>query len=177
VYEGWLSVGYLIDKNIEINGTSYPIEAISYYDALNNFDYDSLNNELKFAMPFDWNLDRLKEVSVYVHEEITIPNPSPLAGNAYTGTLNNIDLSPKSIMVDRTNSSKDIVHIMLTKPNILDIAQKIVQNDDGTSISKNNQNVKNQMAFTLSPSRNAANISSMMDSNSMNMSMNGGGSM
>lgn len=177
VYEGWLSVGYLIDKNIEINGTSYPIEAISYYDALNNFDYDSLNNELKFAMPFDWNLDRLKEVSVYVHEEITIPNPSPLAGNAYTGTLNNIDLSPKSIMVDRTNSSKDIVHIMLTKPNILDIAQKIVQNDDGTSISKNNQNVKNEMAFTLSPSRNATNIGSMMDSNSMNMSMNGGGGM
>jgi hypothetical protein len=66
---------------------------------------------------------------------------------------------------------------MLTKPNILDIAQKIVQTDDGTSISKNNQNVKNEMAFTLSPSRNATNIGSMMDSNSMNMSMNGGGGM
>ena len=133
VYEGWLSVGYSVDKNIEINGTSYPIQAISYYDQLNNFNYDSLNNELKFAMPFDWNLDRLKKVSVYVHEELSIPNPSPLAANGYTGTINNIDLSPKTIMVDRTNSSKDIVHVMLTKPDILDIAQKIVQNNDGTS--------------------------------------------
>ncbi len=175
VYEGWLSVGYSIDKNIEINGTSYPIQAISYYDELNNFNYDSPNNELKFGMPFDWNLDRLKKVSVYVHEELSIPNPSPLAANGYTGTINNIDLSPKSIMVDRTNSSKDIVHVMLTKPDILNIAQKIVQNDDGTSISKNNQNVKNEMTFTLSPSKNATNTGSMMGSNSMNMSMNGGG--
>ena len=175
VFEGWLSVGYSIDKNIEINGTSYPIQAISYYDELNNFNYDSLNNELKFAMPFDWNLDRLKKVSLYVHEEISIPNPSPLAANGYTGTINNIDLAPKSIMVDRTNSSKDIVHIMLLKPNILDIAQKIVQSDDGTSISKTNQNVTNEMKFTLSPSRNATNTGSMMGSNSMNMSMTGGG--
>jgi hypothetical protein len=177
VYEGWLSVGYSVDKNIEINGTSYPIQAISYYDELNNFNYDSLNNELKFGMPFDWNPDRLKKVSVYVHEELSIPNPSPLAANGYTGTINNIDLSPKSIMVDRTNSSKDIVHVMLTKPDILDIAQKIVQNDNGTSISKTNQNVKNEMTFTLSPSKNATNTGSMMDSNSMNMTMNGGGGM
>ena len=177
VFEGWLSVGYSIDKNIEINGTSYPIQAISYYDELNNFNYDSLNNELKFAMAFDWNLDRLKKVSVYVHEEISIPNPSPLAANGYTGTVNNIDLSPKSIMVDRTNSSKDIVHIMLIKPDILDIAQKVVQSDDGTSISKNNQNVTNEMKFTLSPSKNATNTGSMMNSNSMNMSMNGGAGM
>jgi hypothetical protein len=95
-----------------------------------------LNNELKFAMPFDWNLDRLKKVSLYVHEEISIPNPSPLAGNGYTGTLNNIDLSPKSIMVDRTNSSKDIVHIMLTKPNILDIAQKMYRRIMSTILVK-----------------------------------------
>jgi hypothetical protein len=67
---------------------------------------------------------------------------------------------------------------MLTKPNILDIAQKIVQNDDdGTSSIKNNQNVKSEMTFTLSPSRNAADTGSMMDSNSMNMSMNSGGGM
>ena len=41
VYEGWLSVGYSIDKDLEINGTDYTIDAISYYDTLNNFTYDS----------------------------------------------------------------------------------------------------------------------------------------
>ena len=72
-------------------------------------------NELQFAMPFDWNLDRLKKVNLYVHEEISIPNPSPLAANGYEGTVNNIDLSNNSLLVDRTNSSKDVVHIHVNK--------------------------------------------------------------
>jgi hypothetical protein len=166
VYEGWLSVGYSIEKDLQINGTSYPIQAISYYDELKNFNYDSSSNELKFAMPFDWNLDRLKNVSVYVHEEISIPNSSPLAANGYKGTINNIDLSPNLIMVDRTNSSKDIVHFMLTKPTVIDIAQKIIEN------SKNNQNMTNEMTFTLSLSQSVVNPGSMVNSNSMNMPMN-----
>jgi hypothetical protein len=76
-------------------------------------------------MPFDWNLDRLKKVNLFVHEEISISNPSPLASNGYEGTVNNIDLSPNLIMVDRTNSTKDVVHFMLTKPAVMDLAQKV----------------------------------------------------
>ena len=170
VYEGWLSVGYSIDKDLEINGTDYTIDAISYYDALNNFNYDSLANELKFAMPFDWNLDRLKKVNLYVHEEISIPKPSPLAANGYKGTVNNIDLTNKSLLVDRTNSSKDVVHIMLTKPTVMDIAQKIVENNSNI---QNNQSKTTEMTFTLSPSKNT--ITGNMNSNSMNMPMNNGG--
>ena len=169
VYEGWLSVGYSIDKDLEINGTDYTIDAISYYDALNNFNYDSSANELKFAMPFDWNLDRLKKVNLYVHEEISIPKPSSLAANGYKGTVNNIDLTNKSLLVDRTNSSKDVVHIMLTKPTVMDIAQKIVENNSNI---QNNQNKTTEMTFTLSPSKNT--ITGNMNSSSMNMPMNGG---
>jgi hypothetical protein len=168
VYEGWLSVGYTTDKEFQINGVSYPIQAISYYDELKNFNYNSSDNELKFAMPFDWNLDRLEKVNLYVHEEISIPNPSPLADKGYRGTVNNIKLSPNLIMIDRTNSSKDIVHIMLTKPIVLDIAKKV-----GEENSSNNQNMTNIMKFTLSPSQNAVNPGSMIGSSSMNMSMNG----
>jgi hypothetical protein len=164
IYEGWLSVGYTIDKDIDINGTSYPIDAISYYDALNDFKYDPSNNELKFTMPFDWNLDRLKKVNLYVHEEVSIPNPSPLAANGYTGTINNIDLNPNLVLVDRTNSSKDIVHIMLTKPTVLDIAQKL---HEITKNNKNNQTITQEMKFTLSPSNDIN--SGSMDSASMNM--------
>ena len=171
VFEGWLSVGYTLDKGIQINGATYPIETISYYDKLKNFTYNSSNNELQFAMPFDWSLDRLKKVNLNVHEEISIPNPSPLAANGYEGTVNNIDLSPNLLMVDRTNSTKDVVHFMLTKPDVLDLAQKVEDNS-----SKNNQNMTNEMTFTLSPSKNAINPGSMIGSNSMNMSMNNGSS-
>ena len=170
VYEGWLSVGYTMDKDLEINGTDYTIDAISYYDALNNFNYDSSANELKFAMPFDWNLDRLKKVNLYVHEEISIPKPSPLTANGYKGTVNNIDLTNKSLLVDRTNSSKDVVHIMLTKPTVMDIAQKIVENN--SNIQNNNQSKTTEMTFALSPSKNT--ITGNMTSGTMNMPMNGG---
>lgn len=172
VYEGWLSVGYSIDKDLEINGTAYTIDAISYYDALNNFNYDSSANELKFAMPFVWNLDRLKKVNLYVHEEISIPKPSPLAANGYKGTVNNIDLTNKSLLVDRTNSSKDVVHIMLTKPTVMDIAQKIVENN--SNIQNNQSKTTEEMTFTLFPSKNTITGNMNMNSSSMNMPMNGG---
>lgn len=177
VYEGWLSVGYTLDKNLQINGVSYPIDAISYYDALKNFNYDSSNNALKFAMPFDWNLDRLEKVNLYVHEEVSIPNPSPLAAKGYKSSVNNIDLPPNLIMIDRTNSSKDVVHIMLTKPTVMDIAQKVVENSNNSSKnSKNNQNMTNEMKFTLSPSKTAVNPGAMiMNNNSTNIPMSDGG--
>jgi hypothetical protein len=74
-------------------------------------------------------------------------------------------------MLDRTNSTKDVVHFMLTKSNVLDLAKKVEDNS-----SKNNQNMTNEMTFTLSPSKNAINPGSMIGSNSMNMSMNNGNS-
>jgi hypothetical protein len=172
VFEGWLSVGYTVDKDFQINGESYPIQAISYYDELKNFNYNSSNNELQFAMPFDWNLDRLKKVNVYVHEEVSIPNPSPLTAKGYEGTVNNIELAPNLIMLDRTNSTKDVLHIMLTKPAVMDLAQKVADNSNSSNNSKNNQNMTNQMTFTLSPSNKAINPGSMIGSNSMNMPMN-----
>ena len=56
---------------------------------------------------------------------------------------------------------------MLTKPAVLDLAQKVADNS-----SKNNQNMTNEMTFTLSPSKTAVNPGSMIGPNSMNMSMN-----
>ena len=76
-------------------------------------------------------------------------------------------MSPNLTIIERTNSSKDIVNIMLTKPRVLDIAQKIVEEEN----SSNNQNMTKEMAFTLFPSQNVVNPGSMRGSNSKNMSM------
>jgi hypothetical protein len=58
---------------------------------------------------------------------------------------------------------------MLTKPTVMDIAQKIVENNSNI---QNNQNKTTEMTFTLSPSKNT--ITGDMNSSSMNMPMNGG---
>ena len=60
---------------------------------------------------------------------------------------------------------------MLAKPAVLDLAQKVADNN-----RNNNQNMTNEMTFTLSPSKNAVNPGSMIGPNSMNMSMNNNGS-
>ena len=74
--------------------------------------------------------------------------------------------------MDRTNSSKDVVHIMLTKPIVMDIAQNIADKGNMSSMIENNQNVTNEMTFTLSPSKHAN--TGTMNSSSMNMPMTGG---
>jgi hypothetical protein len=93
-------------------------------------------------------------VNLYVNEEISIPNPSPIAVKGYTGTVNDIKLAPNLLRIDRTNSTKDIVHSMLIKPNVLDNAQKIAKVNSKNNNNNNNQNMINEMIFTLSPSQN-----------------------
>ena len=114
-------------------------------------------------------------MNLYVHEEISIPKLSPLPANGYNGTINNIDLKPNSLLVDRTNSSKDVVHIMLTKPTVMDLAQKVVENNNNTTTTniQNNQTITNEMTFTLSPSENTT-TGTMNSSSMMNMPMTGG---
>jgi len=55
----------------------------------------------------------------------------------------------------------------------MDIAQKIEDKSNMSSIIENNQNItKNEMTFTLSPSKHAN--TGTMNSSSMNMPMTGG---
>lgn len=61
--------------------------------------------------------------------------------NPYVGTINGMDVT-KDLMIDPTNSTKDVVHFMIPKPVVMQIAQhvnKIGQAGDGL------------MKFTLKP--------------------------
>src|ERR671919_2401300 len=69
------------------------IQVISYYDELEDFNFDPSTKEMQFTMPFDWNISRLEENKVTVHQEILIPKPSELVARSYTGTINSIDVT------------------------------------------------------------------------------------
>jgi hypothetical protein len=143
IYDGYLSVGNII----------------SYYDKLKDISYDNKNNKLKFDMPFNWNLSRIKNVKIFVHEEISIPKPSPFANQSYSGEVNGIPLPAKMLMIDPTNSSKDVVHFMIPKDGLISIAENVNKNGNSTS---------GLMNFGLKPGGNLSsrgtmnmNISSM----------------
>lgn len=145
-YDGWLSVGAVENQQVSLDkGNSsnpIPIQMISYYDELNNFSFDPATKEMQFTMPFDWNLTRLEKNKIMVHQEILIPKPSELIANSYVGTINGVDVT-KNLMIDPTNNTKDVIHFMISKPVVMQIAQHV---------SKNGQAADGLMRFTLEPS-------------------------
>ena len=86
-----------------------------------------------------------------VHQEVSIPNGSALASNSYVATINNIDVT-KNLMVDPSNSTKNVVHFMLPKPEVVQIAKEV--NNNGHAAASNGL-----MEFTLAPSTNQTSTS------------------
>jgi hypothetical protein len=147
VYDGWLSVGSTENQQISLsNGEQVQIQIISYYDDLKDFRFDPTRKQIEFTMPFDWNITRLEENNLMVHQEITIPKQSDLASVSYIGKVNGIDVT-KNLMLDDSNSSKNVIHFMLPKPVVMQIAEQV---------NNNGQDSNKLMQFSLEPSESIA---------------------
>ena len=73
IYDSWLSIGIAVDQQINVNGKQIPIKVISYYEKINNFNFQPSNKLLSWSMPFNWKLTRIKQQPIFVHEEIRLP--------------------------------------------------------------------------------------------------------
>ena len=146
VYDGWLSVGSVREQHVSLNGEQIPIQLLSYYDDINNFDFNQIKKQIQFTMPFNWNITRLEEQKqVMVHEEVSIPKGSSLASKSYIGTINGINVT-KNLMVDPSNRTKDVVHFMLPKPVVIQLAEQVNKNQSASN---------GLMEFTLQPTDSA----------------------
>jgi hypothetical protein len=165
IYDSWLSIGNTENKQVNIGGKQIPIKIISYYDRLNNFGFDNKNMQMQFDMPFNWNLSRLNKANIFVHEEVNVPKPNAFtAKGSYVGKVNGIDIS-KDVMLDNTNPSKDVIHVMIPKNTVIQLADQV---------NKSGQASAGLMKFTLQPGMRSMSSSS----NSMgSMSMSSMGSM
>jgi hypothetical protein len=147
VYDGWLSVGSTENQQISLSdGEQVQIQIISYYDDLKDFRFDPTKRQIEFTMPFDWNITRLEENNLMVHQEITIPKQSELASVSYIGKVNGIDVT-KNLMLDDSNSTKNVIHFMLSKPVVMQIAEQV---------NNNGQDSNKLMLFSLEPSESIA---------------------
>jgi hypothetical protein len=120
------------------------ISIIAYYDQIGNYQYDPDSKKMSFVMPFSWSPDNLKQVSV-VHQELKIPRSfASFVVTKYDATVNGISLPDKAISIDDyTSDEYRIVHLILYKQEI-------------ETISKQQQNQKSEMDFSLSPSNQTA---------------------
>jgi len=144
-YDGWLSIGAVNNQQVSLDGDGskkpIPVQIISYYDELKDFSFDPSTKAMQFAMPFDWNVTRLETNKIMVHQEVNLPPPSERSAESYVGTINGMNVT-KNLMIDSTNSTKDVVHFMIPKPVVMQIAQQV---------TKNGQAGEGLMKFTLKP--------------------------
>ncbi|MDQ4014026.1 MAG: hypothetical protein M3146_09935 [Thermoproteota archaeon] len=153
VYDGWLSVGSTLNQQVSLsNEKQIPIEIVSYYDDIKDFNFDETKKQIQFTMPFNWNITRLEDQKqLMVHQEVSIPKGTSLAAQSYTGTINGVDVT-KNLMVDPSNSTKNVVHFMLPKPAVIQVAEQV--NNNGHAAGSNGL-----MEFSLTPSINASSSS------------------
>ena len=126
-----------------VGGKDTQIKMTSYYDKLRNVTFDNKEMKLGFDMPFDWNLSRIRNVNIFVHEEISIPKPNNFTSKgSYSGVVNGIDVS-KQLVLDNSNPKEDVIHFMLPKDKLVSLAEQMA-NSSQSSIEL--------MKFSLKPS-------------------------
>ena len=160
-FDSYLSIGDVLATNLTYGNKDYNTTLISYYDKVQNFTFEPENLKVRWEMPFDWNVSRIKANNIFVHEEISIPKPSPFANQSYSGEVNGIPLPARMLMIDPTNSSKDVVHFMIPKDGIISLAENANKNGNSTS---------GLMKFELKPGGNLSSRGSMMNMNISSMS-------
>ena len=143
VFDGYLSIGNVENYNATVGGKDTQIKMTSYYDKLRNITFDNKEMKLGFDMPFDWNLSRIRNVNIFVHQEISIPKPNNFTSNgSYSGVVNGIDVS-KQLVLDNSNPKEDVIHFMLPKDKLVSLAEQMA-NSSQSSIEL--------MKFSLKPS-------------------------
>jgi len=154
LFDGYLSIGNIDNYMAIIDGKETHIKLTSYYDKLRNITFDNKEMKLAFDMPFDWNLSRLQDVNIFVHEEISIPKPNNFASNeSYSGVVNGIDVS-NQLVLDNSNPKEAVIHFMLPKDKLVSL---------GEQMNNNSKSSVGLMKFALKPSTETAtaNMTSM----------------
>jgi hypothetical protein len=148
-FDSWLSVGDIYRQDIIDDGKNYNMTLISYYDQIQNFEYDSQESNMSWTMPFNWDLKRIQDNNIFVHEEIKIPKTLTKFSetNAFNALVNENPLVGRSIALDPfTEENNFIIHLLLNKADIIKIAEKINNNNN-----TNTNTTPDMMTFSLSP--------------------------
>jgi hypothetical protein len=140
-FDSWLSVGDIFDQKVSAGGKSFDLTVTSYYDKINDFNYDDIKKTVSFSMPFNWDVSRLETQNVFVHQEIHFPNSFKEFSQAgtYKASVNDFPITGRMLIADPYSMDDTLIlHFLLSKENIIDIA-KTVNSDTKT------------MEFSLSP--------------------------
>ncbi|MGB7953556.1 MAG: hypothetical protein WCF23_06210, partial [Candidatus Nitrosopolaris sp.] len=89
-FDAYLSVGDVYHNNWNYQDHTYNTTLISYYDKANYLKLQSPAKLFTWSMPFNWNLSRIKQQPIFVHEEMRLPKSWKGFGdlNQFNATVN-----------------------------------------------------------------------------------------
>jgi hypothetical protein len=134
-------VGDVFTQSVEYGGQSYDTTIISYYDQVQDFNFNAGEKQFSWSMPFDWNVSRIQGTNIFVHEEVKVPKSLAGIGDSFSfvATANGNRLSSKMLAIDPYSSEQYLtLHYLINKNDIINMAGQV---PEGTS----------EMTFTLAP--------------------------
>ncbi len=109
------------------NAEEIPVVVKTYYDDVDNLEFDTSDNSISFDMPFDWSPDYVRLVQV-VHEEIKVPKSfAPYAeGKQFKGYVNGVEIDQRVLLNDPYMFDDfNIVHFIVTTNELEKINQTL----------------------------------------------------
>ncbi len=120
------------------NAEEIPIIVKTYYDEVENFQFDSLDNSINFEMPFDWSPEYVDLVQV-VHEEVRVPKDfAPYAeGKQFKGYVNGVEIDQRALLNDPYSfEDTNIVHFLITNKELTKINESLGSENYNSGIMK-----------------------------------------
>jgi hypothetical protein len=110
-------VGEIESNAFTFNQNISNITAVSYYDRINDFSFDANNRSFTWEVPFEYNLSRIDEGKVKVHEELIIPDYflESLNATSFSMTMNDHHFDESLFVVDPYTIQNKRLFIMRLK--------------------------------------------------------------
>ncbi len=127
-YDTFVSIAQ--DQNFMIqtaNAEEIPVVVKTYYDHVDNFQFDQSDNSISFDMPFDWDPEYVDLVQV-VHEEVRVPKTfAPYAeGKQFKGYVNGVEVDQRALLNDPYSyEDTNIVHFLITNQELKKINEAL----------------------------------------------------
>ena len=150
VYNSGISIAQTKDHLIvDPNFGQQTIQSITFYDEIDDFQYNPSSREITFFMPFEWDVDNINQTSV-VHEELVIPKTfGDLLVSGFSIHVNDVKLSDNIVTIDDFFSEGRIVHFIINQNELWNIYNQ-TENQDG-------------MEFLIKPNSDDYQLSSVTD--------------
>jgi hypothetical protein len=161
-FDSYLSVGDVYNNKWEYQNHNYNTTLISYYDKINGgLNFNPANKIFSWSMPFNWNLTRIKQQPIFVHEEMRLPKSWKGLGDntQFKALVNGQPLSGRSLAIDPFSfPNAMVVHYLINKNDVLRLAQQVnaaANNNNNAGGAKTN--TTGLMKFSLSSLNTATN--------------------